>query len=111
MNKTNVGHEHIHNSQITTGFEEISSLISVFAFAISPLYSISFSLFDPACNGAITLYTGDRRGVTMFDADCRISLGGVHNAYLEYRYSVHIDIALIYTNHYLELQKRWFHIL
>ena len=93
MNTTNVGDEHIYNSQTTTGLEDISSSISSFAFAMSPVYSDSFSLFDPACNGAITLYTGDRRGVTMFDADCRISLGGVHKAYLEYRYSVHIDIA------------------
>ena len=54
---------------------------------MSLAYSNSFSLFDPACNGAISPYSGANSGVIRSDTDHNSSLGGINRAYLSYRYS------------------------
>ena len=54
--------------------------MSAFASAISLAYSNSFSLDEPACSGAVNLYTGARSGVKNPDAALSSSLGGVHSA-------------------------------
>ena len=73
---------------MTTGADDISSKMLAFASAISLMYSNSLSLYEPACRGAIILYNGARMGVMTFETDRKISVGGVHKAYVSYKYLI-----------------------